>query len=384
MKSRKNTSLAKVKSVGVNEPVFVSISSMEKPKIPVSVVEHWQKILDSTAKLINVPAALIMKVGEKDIEVFLKNDSEKNPYKQNEKSKLEAGLYCETVVATRKPLHVSNALRDVLWDENPDIKLNMISYFGVPILWPDGECFGTFCVLDNKKNDYNSDYKDLIELYKDGVQNDLKLLSNYKYLLDIDGLNRLRYRELNHRIKNNFNVVISLIRLSKVSHHKDDEVSIDSVMNEIETKVKSISLVHEKLSLSNDLSTISLKTYLYDLIDSIIQAYDLDVSLNLDMPDIRIGDTSLVTLGLLINELVTNSVKHAFSDTLSPVIKVRVVQDGKGINVKYVDNGKGIPDSFLEEEMSLGTTILIGLSEQIGDRIKVLPSRQGFKFNILN
>jgi GAF domain-containing protein len=70
-----------------------------------------------------------------------------------EVASLNPGLYCETVMKTRQPLLVPNAVRDEQWQPSPDIKLEMISYLGVPIVCPDGEVFGTICVLDKKPNE---------------------------------------------------------------------------------------------------------------------------------------------------------------------------------------------------------------------------------------
>mgnify|MGYP001953189988 CR=1 FL=1 len=66
----------------------------------------------------------------------------------------DSGLYCETVIKSGKQLLVPDALADKDWENNPDVELNMISYLGFPILFPDGNPFGTICVLDNKKNAY--------------------------------------------------------------------------------------------------------------------------------------------------------------------------------------------------------------------------------------
>jgi hypothetical protein len=96
-----------------------------------------------------------MRVEPPNIKVFVSSDSKGNPYEQNEVASLNTGLYCETVMNTRKPLLVPDALIDEVWKSNPDIKLGMISYLGMPIAWPDGEVFGTICVLDNKENAYS-------------------------------------------------------------------------------------------------------------------------------------------------------------------------------------------------------------------------------------
>src|ERR1700740_2944774 len=145
-------------------------------QVPSEIIHKWQEIVDLLAEIMHVPSALIMKVEPPNIRVFVSSESEGNPYEPNEAASLNTGLYCETVMKTRKPLVVPDALRDEEWKSNPDIKLGMISYLGVPISWPDGEIFGTICVLDAKRNEYNELYRKLLLQWRDVLQDDLRSL----------------------------------------------------------------------------------------------------------------------------------------------------------------------------------------------------------------
>jgi PAS domain S-box-containing protein len=146
-------------------------------EVPSEVVEKWQEIVDLLAEIIQVPSALVMRVGPPNIRVFVSSHSEGNPYEQDEVASLDTGLYCETVMKTRQPLLVPDALEDDEWKSNPDIKLGMISYLGFPIIWPDGEVFGTICVLDTKKNEYSALYRKLLLQCREIVQADLRTLA---------------------------------------------------------------------------------------------------------------------------------------------------------------------------------------------------------------
>ncbi|WP_434033064.1 GAF domain-containing sensor histidine kinase [Cupriavidus sp. a3] len=146
-------------------------------RVPPETVKKWQEIVDLLAEIMHVPSALIMQVGPSDIEVFVSSESEGNPYEASETAALNTGLYCETVMKTRQPLLVPDALQDEAWKSNPDIKLGMISYLGVPISWPDGEIFGTICVLDKKRNDYSGLFLRLLLLCRDVLQADLSALT---------------------------------------------------------------------------------------------------------------------------------------------------------------------------------------------------------------
>jgi len=142
-----------------------------------SMVSKWQNIVDIIAELINIPAALIMRLVQSDIEVFISSKSKDNPYKPGDKEHFwNSGLYCETVIRSNEKLLVPNANKLEKWKNNPDVKLNMISYLGFPILMPDGTPFGTICVLDNKENAYSDIYEKLILNFRDVVQSQLELV----------------------------------------------------------------------------------------------------------------------------------------------------------------------------------------------------------------
>ncbi|MCP4665261.1 MAG: GAF domain-containing protein, partial [Deltaproteobacteria bacterium] len=127
-------------------------------KITDEIVRSWQNIVNTLAEILNVPSALIMKMDHPFIEVFRSSHSKNNPYKVGDREHL-TGLYCEEVIRKKDKLLVPNALKDKKWHTNPDIKLGMISYLGFPIQWPDGEIFGTICVLDEKENSFQKPYQ---------------------------------------------------------------------------------------------------------------------------------------------------------------------------------------------------------------------------------
>ena len=152
--------------------------------VPPEIVRKWQQIVDLTAEIMHVPSALIMRVESPNIKVFVSSETTGNPYERDEVASLNTGLYCETVMKTRQPLLVPDALRDEQWQANPDIKLGMISYLGVPIVWPDGEVFGTICVLDEKPNEYSELYRKLLLQWRDVLQADLRSLATLRRELE--------------------------------------------------------------------------------------------------------------------------------------------------------------------------------------------------------
>jgi GAF domain-containing protein len=150
-----------------------------------ALLGKWQHVVDIVAELLTVPAGLIMRCQGNEIEVLVASASPGNPYHPGEKELLPgSGLYCETVIKTRQMLLVPNALEDEKWRNNPDIKLGMISYLGYPIFLPQGEVFGTICVLDIKENAYSETYKRLLLQFKELIEAHLELLHTNCLLQD--------------------------------------------------------------------------------------------------------------------------------------------------------------------------------------------------------
>ena len=239
----------------------VNITSLSKPVITKDIQEKWQNIINVVAKLVDVPAGLIMRITKENMEVFLKSTNIDNPYPQDGKDHLGHGLYCETVISQDKPLYVDNALESVVWEDNPDVKLNMISYYGLPIKWADGEFFGTICVLDSKKIQNTINYKKMMELFKDAIETDLEnleLIQKLKNAAIMDSLTKVSNRrgifeQLDQRInsfkesKEIFSVVIFDIDYFKAindtyGHHVGDKI-LSSIASLFEKKLSNNDLI---------------------------------------------------------------------------------------------------------------------------------------------
>jgi GAF domain-containing protein len=155
------------------------------------VLKKWQAVVDTMARLINVPAGLVMRVSGPDIEVFVASEGADNPYTPGAKETLlGSGLYCETVIKTKQRLLIPNALQDEAWQNNPDVALNMISYLGYPLILPTGDVFGTICVLDSQTNHYSESYQELVSQFKELIESHLALMYQNQQLA-----------ALNHQLK---------------------------------------------------------------------------------------------------------------------------------------------------------------------------------------
>ncbi|WP_437536984.1 GAF domain-containing protein [Sorangium sp. So ce726] len=145
-------------------------------EIPREITNKWQEIVDLLAELLQIPAALIVKLEPPEMVVVASSESRGNPYALQERACTDAGYYCEIVMSTQKPLLIVDALAHDTWRSSPDAILGLISYLGFPILWPSGDVFGTICVLDCKKNAYSDLWQRLLAQFREVVEADLRCL----------------------------------------------------------------------------------------------------------------------------------------------------------------------------------------------------------------
>ncbi len=143
---------------------------------PANLMTAWRRLLRILANSTDVPAALIMRIHPGELEIFVSSQNKENPYQQGKRVDLGKGYYSEAVIRSGKELLVIDALSDPGWDHNPDIELGMISYFGLPVIWPGGEAFGTICILENKPNKISQKKRKLVEPFRDVVQIGLEMV----------------------------------------------------------------------------------------------------------------------------------------------------------------------------------------------------------------
>src|SRR5256714_8965266 len=138
-------------------------------QVPSDIVRKWQEIVDLLAEIMHVPSASIMRVEPTQLKVLVSSASEGNPCAPGS---VDTGPYCATVLKSRRPLRVADALENQAWRSNPHVRSGIISYLGVPISWHDGQLFCTICVRDNKENEYSEAYLTLLLHFRDVLQAD--------------------------------------------------------------------------------------------------------------------------------------------------------------------------------------------------------------------
>lgn len=174
--------------------------------------------------------------------------------------------------------------------------------------------------------------------------------------------NVILMKEVHHRVKNNLQIITSLLRLQKHNLTEDVQQKFDESIN----RVMTMALIHRKLYQSPDLSNVNLESYINDLIKEIFTSLSTDENVNTTVltNDLNIGLKTIVPFGLLINELLSNSFKHAFNESNMNNIVIELnILDNKFFELKYSDNGVWKPTK--DEQVQFGLELIETLTEQM-------------------
>ena len=190
-------------------------------------------------------------------------------------------------------------------------------------------------------------------------------------------------KEIHHRVKNNLMVISSLLSLQ--SRYIKDEAS-KNIFKESQNRARSMALIHELLYQSNDLKRIDFGYYIRTLTNELFRMYVTDqslIKLNMNVEEVMVDINTAIPLGLIVNELVSNSMKHAFPNDKSGEINIEF-KSNKGIYTMIVaDNGVGFPEDYdIENTDTLGLRIVNSLTEQIEGKITI-ERINGTKFTIV-
>lgn len=186
--------------------------------------------------------------------------------------------------------------------------------------------------------------------------------------------------EIHHRVKNNLAVISGLLGLQ--SSYILDENS-RALFEESRNRIHSMALIHDKLYQNETLAKINFNSYINDLVEHIQNSYisvSTNVAFSITCNDIMLDIKNAVPCGLILNELISNSIKHAFRDKKSGEVKIVCTKMGERFTMMVSDNGIGYDfDSSLKNSHSLGLTLIAALSEQISGKIKT-SSNNGTEF----
>lgn len=187
--------------------------------------------------------------------------------------------------------------------------------------------------------------------------------------------------EVHHRVKNNLQIISSLLSLQSdyIQNKKDLEIFRDT-----QNRAKSMALIHEKLYQSNSMKNLNIRDYILALCDEIMNTYrgeGKEVDLKLDIDDMMLDVDVAMPVGLILNELISNSLKHAFPDNKGK-IELKLKEVSSRVLIEVIDDGVGISDDLdWRNTNSLGLQLVNNLTRQIDGSIE-MDNSQGTHFSI--
>lgn len=177
-------------------------------------------------------------------------------------------------------------------------------------------------------------------------------------------------REIHHRVKNNLQLVSSLLTIQ--SKDVKDEQALEA-LHIGKSRVKSMSLIHQDLYQKEKLTGINVKTYLEKLSSELFNTYNISkdqIDLNLDIENIDLDVDTLVPLGLIINELITNALKYAFPQGREGSLSIKFEMDNNALKLTVKDDGIGLSESMASSK-SFGNTLIKALTKQLNGTMNV-------------
>lgn len=219
-----------------------------------------------------------------------------------------------------------------------------------------------------------------LRISRDGGRADMILLAigDITHLKQLEVAQDVMVREVHHRVKNNLQIISSLLSLQAHFVHDKDALEM---FKETANRIRSIAFIHEKLHQTDQPATVNFKIYASGLVNSLFEFYGLDakrITLRTDIDDVFFHMDRAVPCGLILNELLTNAMKHAFPAGRKGMIRVELKEHRAGpgkktrnYTLKVRDNGVGMPKAFhLGKSTSLGMKIIQLLTKQIGGTVE--------------
>lgn len=231
------------------------------------------------------------------------------------------------------------------------------------------EVIGKPVILGNNQLAVQTIYRD-ISIRKQHEQQILKDLEEKEILL----------KEVHHRVKNNMQVISSMLKLQ--SRYIQDEQAQEIFTNS-QNRVKSMALIHERIYKSEDLASVNFEEYVRSLTSSLFANSGISgsrVSLQLNIKDINVNMNKAIPLGLIINELISNSFKHAFPDERKGLLSVSLTREKDKYRLIIADDGVGCPqDLNIQDPSTLGLQLINALAAQLHGKTSFI-SDGGTKF----
>ena len=236
---------------------------------------------------------------------------------------------------------------------------------------------GIFVLSTNITNRKKAE-EELLQL-KQSLENKVK-----KRTAELEKLNNEKdviLKEMHHRVKNNLQIISSLIRLQM----EEGESDFNGVLDKTQSRIETIATIHESLYKYKDLALINVANYWEKLVNDCLNSLvnePANFKLDLDIDYLELPVDKMIPLGLLINELVTNSILHGFKGRNHGSIYLSLRLTGNRYKLTYKDDGVGIQQKKEDTEHHFGHFLIEGFADQLNGSIRQIGSEKGVHFEL--
>lgn len=281
-------------------------------------------------------------------------------------------------------LVIPDARLDNMFSDNPLVSGDpkVVFYAGAPLISKNGYPLGTLCIMDFKPRDLSQQDVETLKVLANQVSKLIDLrLSNEELTKNLNEKNLL-LKEIHHRVKNNLQLVSSLLNIQANSIDNED---FSKAIIASQDRIKSMAIVHEKLYQSKSLSEVNMKSYIDALIEEKSKVTsNKDINFNVEVPSVAFKIEKVIPIGLLINEMITNSYKHAFHSSNDNAINIQLLIDPMGdYMLKYEDNGTGLGEGYNSvNPQSIGMDLIDSFVDQLDGTLDLKSTNKGLEYTI--
>lgn len=307
--------------------------------------------------------------------------------------------FCGHVVSLDRELVVRDAREDARFADNPHVtgEPRVVFYAGMPLRTNEGFVLGTLCAIDHEPRELTPTQHSLLAILAAQVSAQLELRrrnfqlearNNAQLGLQADLEDSLHEKdvllqEVHHRVKNNLQLVSSLLNL-QIARVPSGESR--TVLQECQGRIHAVATVHEAIYSARDYSRVPIVNYVRALASGIshaVGAFGRGIEIELEIGDERLPVDKAIPCGLILNELISNAVKHAFPGGREGNVRVlAALTPDHEMEVVVADDGIGLPDGFDPEACdSVGMQVVCALVEQLDGALEI-SSRGGSQFRL--
>lgn len=276
---------------------------------------------------------------------------------------------CAHAIVTGSFLEIPDTRKDLRTADNPLVcgYPRVRFYAGVPLFTEDGLPLGTLCVLDTRPRSLNALQRDTIRVLARQVMVQLEMRKALR-------LTTLLRQEVDHRVKNSLQLLVSLVRMQ--ARHAGSRETVD-ILATVNSHIEAVARLHELLHRTDAGSAVDLAQYLTLLTKHFGSIAPQNVRFSLDADSVEVDSNKAIAIGTFVNEFATNSFKHAFPDGREGLVRISLSVTGNSARLVCADNGVGLPERVASAPGGQGMKIAEAICSELQTSLEVESSVEG-------